>query len=106
MGKRRSRLTQFFIPLFGFFVVLYTTHQAFSGDRGFFAWYKLQQQVSQLKEQNASLSAQLTLMEAKVARLNLKNPDVDYLDEQIRRTLPVAKQSEKVIYLTSTAYGS
>lgn len=92
-GNFKGRLPLFLL-LFGFFYVYY---QLFTGERGLFTWYELNRQVEHLKLSNATLSEKKWLLERKVARITPETADKDYVDELIRRTLPLVKPQEYVL---------
>ena len=87
------------LALFAFYV----GYHIFSGDRGLFVWYGLSRDVENLIHENAILQEQLTRVETDVARLKPGTADPDYVDELVRKNLPVAKSDEFVVYVSSLA---
>ena len=80
-------------------VVFYMFLQLFSGERGLFTWHALRQQVAYMKTENELLKSEIQDLEVQAGRLYGQTLDWDYVDEQARKTLPVLKESEEVIFL-------
>lgn len=94
-----QHLKAFSIPALVLFVLVYTYYQLLTGDRGLLVWYELSQQVNLTKQQNAALAQQKEMLGTKVARLRPETLDLDFVDELIRRTLPMMRKDEIVLYL-------
>ncbi len=99
--KRRSafNLQRFIFPVLIGFLFVYTFNQFFSGNRNIFKWNSLSNSTHELTRENAQLQKELELMQAKVNRLQPASLDKDYVEELIRRNLPILKANEKIIYL-------
>ena len=80
-------------------VLVFIFMQTFSSERGLFTWYSLQHQVEIMQAENDILKQEIADLERQVERLQDKNPDWDYIEEQARKMLPVAKPNEEVIFL-------
>jgi cell division protein FtsB len=99
---KRSRKSRFAAALLPFIVAafaIYTVYQLFSGERGGFSWLKLQRQVQLFQQDKHALEHQKDILEEKVERLSPTTLDEDYLDEQIRRTLPHLRPNDYIIFV-------
>lgn len=95
----RENAVKLIVPmLFGLFMFI-LLEQIFSTDRGFMAWQRLRAEVLGLREKNAALEAEVNKLQANVDRLRENSLDEDFVDENIRQTLPVTKHGEQIIYL-------
>ncbi len=89
-----------FLPVAVLLVFTYVYYHLFTGDRSLWVWYGLNEQVNQMKIENALLNERHAELEHKVLRLKPESLDVDYLDERVRESLPVLRRNERVIYLS------
>ncbi len=88
------------LPAFVVCVVAYAANQLFTGDRGLVTWRVMRAQVAQLRSANAQLAADVATLQSTIARLKPNAQgrlDEDYLDELIRRTLPLTKPAELIV---------
>lgn len=90
-------MTGTLIPVVIFLVIFYIFNQMLTGDRGLAVWFSLNDQVDKMVLENNALKENIKRLEKKTAKLNEKNPDLDYVDELIRRNLPVGAKNEIVI---------
>lgn len=95
----RLQIRRFFAPVLILLMYIYVIYHTFSGERGIMAWYHLNKQVGQLELENLALSEQERSLDRKVKRLSGETIDHDYIDEQIRRNLPMAHPNEQIIYI-------
>ena len=87
------------LPVSLIFVLCYVYYHTLTGDRGLLVWYVLHQQVEQLQAENAALQSNVDRLQRDVDRLSAKSPDLDYIDEVVRRNMPVMKPDERVVYI-------
>ena len=87
------------LPVSLIFVLCYVYYHTLTGDRGLLVWYVLHQQVEQLQAENAALQSNVDRLQRDVDRLSAKSPDLDYIDEVVRRNMPVMKPGERVVYI-------
>lgn len=100
----RRRLVQLVIPGLAVLILVYTALQLLNGEKGIYSWRMLDEQVSRLQSENAALRADVERLNREVTRL--KTPvDKDYVDELIRRNLPMGKEGEVVILISPSGYG-
>jgi cell division protein FtsB len=88
------------LPALSALLLLYTIEQLLNGERGVVTWKHLTQQVQQLTLENNQLHADVAELESNTARLRPdahKHLDEDYVDELIRRHLPLVKPGERVM---------
>ena len=93
------------LPVSAGLLLLYTSVQLINGERGVVTWKHLNIQVQQLQAENAQLHAYISQLENNVVRLRpdaKQRVDEDYVDEAIRRHLPLVKNGERVM-LTSAS---
>ncbi|MFZ2587809.1 MAG: septum formation initiator family protein [Alphaproteobacteria bacterium] len=103
MNSLRRRLLQLVIPTLAVLVLIYTAFQLLNGEKGIYTWKMLNQQVAGLKVENAGLEADVARLKTQVYRL--KPPvDKDYMDELVRRNLPVGGAGEVVILVSASGY--
>ena len=96
---RKKRLQKLIIPVIGVFLMLYFVLELFTGQRSMMVWNHLKEQVQGLQSENLSLSQQAETLERNVMRLKAESLDADYMDEQIRKNLPMSQPNEKIIIL-------
>lgn len=104
LWRWRTRLMKALLPVAVALLLLYVSDQLLTGDRGLVTWRLLHQQVDALADENAELQGQVAKLTADVARLKPQGktpPDPDYVDELIRRSLPLVRKGETVIFLPS-----
>lgn len=104
MNQIRRRLIQLIIPMLAMLLLVYTAYQLLNGEKGIYTWKLVSQQVASLKSDIVGLQAEVGLLQHQVARL--KPPmDNDFMDETVRRSLPVGAVGEIVILTSPTGYG-
>lgn len=80
------------------FLLAYSGHQIFTGERRIGVWLSLSEQIQTLNHQNSALQEQIARMEGKVLRLG-EGVDEDYLDELVRRNTSMGYSNEKIVFL-------
>ena len=105
MWRWRARIVRFALPMAVLVLLIYTADQLLTGERGIVTWRLMHQQVDILQAENARLRQDIQMVSTQVARLKPDTGnrlDEDYVDESIRRNLPMGKVGEEVIYLSGT----
>jgi cell division protein FtsB len=95
------------LPISAGLLLLYTTLQLINGERGVVTWKHLTVQVQQLQAENADLHAYIDQLQRNVVRLRPdahQRLDEDYVDEEIRRHLPLVKAGERVILVSASSF--
>lgn len=109
MVRWRGRLVKLLLPLAVALLLAYTADQLLTGERGIVTWRLMHAQIRQLQEDKARLADDVNRLEREVARLKYykRSPndkvgklDEDYVDERIRRNLPLIKVGERVIFVS------
>lgn len=85
-------------------VLAYVGLQFLNGERGIFTWRTVRTQVADLKTENAALQAEVERLQSRVKRLR-PPADADYMDELVRRSLPMGQPGEQIILISPSAYG-
>lgn len=101
MAKKRSK-AQLLWPTLAILLLGYSLMHLFSGERGLLTWNRLKQQVNELEAENEVLKREIHRLERQAQRLNPDNPDLDYVDETLRRQGPWVKKKEEVFLLPNT----
>lgn len=102
LPRFKARLVKLLLPIFGILLLLYISDQLLRGERGVVTWRLMQEQVDDLRQVNARMKADMALLNDHVNRLKPNaygRLDEDYVDELIRRNLPMTKTGEQVILL-------
>jgi cell division protein FtsB len=97
-NRRSHRLRSITGPLLGFCLLFYFVYHIFQGERGFFAWLRLEQKIAEDEATLANLQAQRETLERQVHLLSPGNLDPDMLEERARLILNFARPDEVVIY--------
>jgi cell division protein FtsB len=100
MGRQARQVV---VPVLGIALLGYFAYHAIEGERGFFAWMSLNQQLKQTHALADAVAAQRAELENRVLRLSSGSLDPDLLDERVRAMLNYARQDEVVIVLPSAA---
>ena len=91
------------MPSLLMFMLCYTCYNAATGDRGLLVWFSLEKEVEAIKQENAELALIKQNLEKKVSKLQTKSLDADYVDELVRRNLPVLHKNERMYFLDSNS---
>ncbi|WP_025898979.1 FtsB family cell division protein [Sneathiella glossodoripedis] len=94
----RKRLKAGMGPILGLLLVCYFSYHLIEGDRGLFAYLKLQQEISQEQAKLRLIEIEREKLEKRVNLLNPENLDLDMLEERAREVLGLAHPDELVIY--------
>lgn len=94
----RRRLKSSMAPIVGLLLVCYFSYHLIEGDRGLFAYLKLQQEISQEQARLRLSEIERDKLEKRVQLLNPQNLDLDMLEERAREVLGLAHPDEVVIY--------
>jgi cell division protein FtsB len=78
------------------FLLGYFIFHSVYGNRGFIAYFKLNQQLEKVQNDLNEAKAERVELEHKVQLLRSDSLDKDMLDEQARKTLGVGKQEEMI----------
>jgi len=90
-------------PVLAISLLTYFAYHAIQGERGLFAWMKLNQQLKQTRALADAVAAQRSELENRVQRLSSGSLDPDLLDERVRSMLNLARGDEVVIMLPPAA---
>lgn len=98
LEELRFRARRVVFPTLVAFILFYIIYHLLSGQRGVMVWLNLRSQVSELEQQNVALEDQIKHLQSKIDRLQGETLDPDYVDEQIRRNLPMMHENETVLF--------
>jgi cell division protein FtsB len=90
---------QTLLPAIIALVLFYIFYQMLTGERGIVTWFSLHEQVNKMTLENNALKEKIVRLEKKTSKLNSTTLDLDYLDEVIRRNMPVAGENEEIILI-------
>lgn len=99
----RPRLIKLALPLAVVLLLGYTADQLLTGERGIVTWRLMQTQVQALRDKNAAMQADVVRLENQVDRLKPNEEgrlDEDYVEELIRKDLPMVKDGEEVVFVS------
>jgi len=97
MRRRARRLAG---PVLGIAAAGYFAYHLVEGDRGLWAWFRLNHEVHDAKSNLAAIQAERAALDRRVGNMRPEHLDPDLLDEQVRATLDVAAPNEIVIMRT------
>ena len=86
-------------PILGILAVAYFSYHLIEGDRGLFAYLKLQHEIDRAEAVYQLTENEKLSLEKRVALLRPENLDVDMLEERSRDVLGLAHPDEIVIYM-------
>ncbi|MDF2369103.1 septum formation initiator family protein [Sneathiella sp.] len=86
-------------PILGILAVAYFSYHLVEGDRGLFAYLKLQHEIDRAESVYQLTENEKQALEKRVALLRPENLDVDMLEERSRDVLGLAHPDEIVIYM-------
>lgn len=95
--RRRGR--QIALQAMAACLVGYFAYHAVHGERGLFAYLRLEQELAEAEQARAELVAERQALEHRVGLLRPEHLDPDMLEEQARRLLDYARDDEVVILL-------
>ena len=85
-------------PIFGLLAICYFSYHLVEGDRGLFAYLKLQNEIQKAEAEFQITQLEKKRLEKRVQLLNPENLDLDMLEERARDVLGLAHPDELVIY--------
>ncbi len=85
-------------PILGILAVAYFSYHLIEGDRGLFAYLKLQHEIDRAEALYQLTENEKQALEKRVALLRPENLDIDMLEERSRDVLGLAHPDEIVIY--------
>jgi len=84
--------------ILGALLFAYFIFHAIQGDRGFFAWVQMKQQISYASAYLASSETRRSTWERRIVLLRTNQLDRDMLDERVRRVTGLGGKNEIVIF--------
>jgi cell division protein FtsB len=84
--------------ILGALLFAYFMFHAIQGDRGFFAWVQMKQQIGYASDDLASSETKRLTWERRISLLSADQLDRDMLDEQVRRVTGLGGKNEIVIF--------
>ena len=97
-ARQPRRLRSILGPLLGVCLLIYFVYHIFQGERGLFAWMRLQQKIADDEVTLSTLQSQREILERQVHLLSPNNLDPDMLEERARLILNFARPDEVIIY--------
>ncbi len=85
-------------PILGLLAICYFSYHLVEGDRGLFAYLKLQQDIQSASAELMISQQERSKLEKRVGLLRPENLDLDMLEERSRDVLGLAHPDELVIY--------
>ena len=85
-------------PILGILSVAYFSYHLIEGDRGLFAYLKLQHDIERAEDVYRITEQEKQTLEKRVDLLRPENLDIDMLEERSRDVLGLAHPNEIVIY--------
>ena len=97
-GSPSFSLRRAYGPLFFAAAIFYLSFQAFSGERGIFAYFKETRKLELLQAELESTKKQRAELEHRTRLMSSGSLDLDLLDEQSRMVLGVGAPGEVVLF--------
>ncbi len=85
-------------PIIGLLAICYFSYHLVEGDRGLFAYLKLQNDIRKAEAEYQITQMERERLEKRVKLLDSQNLDLDMLEERAREVLGLAHPDEVVIY--------
>ncbi|MEP3245915.1 MAG: septum formation initiator family protein [Sneathiella sp.] len=85
-------------PIVGLLAICYFSYHLVEGDRGLFAYLKLQNDIRKAEAEYQIIELEKGRLEKRVKLLDRENLDLDMLEERAREVLGLAHPDEIVIY--------
>ena len=101
--RRRGR--QVAGSILGALLFAYFMFHAVQGDRGFFAWVQIKQQIAHASNDLAASEAERLTWERRIELLRGEGIDPDMLDERVRALTGLGRPHEIVIFLDEAEPG-
>ena len=101
----RKRARKIAPPVLGACVVAYFGYHALHGERGFLAWLKLKQNLTEAALTEAQLAGERTRLDRRVRLLRPDNLDPDLLEERAHALLGYGRSDDLIILLPTERGG-
>ena len=95
----KRRLRQVALPLLGACLTAYFVYHAIHGDRGIYAWLRINQELKAANAEATMLQADRQSLERRITLLSSTSLDLDMLDERARVMLNFAHPDDLIIFL-------
>ena len=95
----KRRLRQVALPLLGACLTAYFVYHAIHGDRGIYAWLRINQELKVANQEAAQLKTERVALERRITLLSSASLDRDMLDERARVMLNFAHPDDLIIFL-------
>jgi cell division protein FtsB len=99
----KRRLQRVALPLLGACLTAYFVYHAIHGDRGIYAWLRINQELKIANSEAALLHDQRQALERRITLLSSTSLDLDMLDERARVMLNFAHPDDLIIFLDGPA---
>lgn len=94
----KRRLQQVALPLLGACLTAYFVYHAIHGDRGIYAWLRINQELKIANAEATSLQGERQALERRITSLSSTSLDLDMLDERARVMLNFAHPDDLIIF--------
>jgi cell division protein FtsB len=98
LSELKKRLRYAVGPVLGIGIFGYFAYHAIEGERGLFAYMRLQDRIAEAEQARLEVAAIRAEMERRVALLRPDHTDPDMLDERARLMLNLAQPDEVVVF--------
>ena len=98
LGELKKRLRYAVGPVLGIGIFGYFAYHAIEGERGLFAYMRLQDRVAEAEQTRQDVAMIRAEIERRVAMLRPDHTDPDMLDERARAMLNLAQPDEVVVF--------
>ncbi len=98
LGELKKRLRYAVGPVLGIGIFGYFAYHAIEGERGLFAYMRLQDRVAEAEQTRQEVAMVRAEIERRVAMLRPDHTDPDMLDERARAMLNLAQPDEVVVF--------
>ncbi|MBL8709857.1 MAG: septum formation initiator family protein [Rhodospirillaceae bacterium] len=99
----KRRLRQVALPLLGACLTAYFAFHAIHGDRGIYAWLRINQELKVAEQEASALAAERRQLERRLTLLSSTSLDLDMLEERARVMLNFAHPDDLIIFLDEAA---
>jgi cell division protein FtsB len=101
----KRRLRQVVIPLLGACLTAYFVYHAIHGDRGIYAWLRINQELKAASAEAEALQTERQALERRITLLSSTSLDLDMLEERARVMLNFAHPDDLIIFLDQQVPG-
>ena len=77
---------------------MYFIYHALEGSRGLRRYFELKRQIRLERKVQELTERQKNELESKIDRLNVEHLDVDFLEEQVKRSLGAGQENEYILF--------